>query len=85
SKSDYWLSVIATVLNTPVQVPVSGDFGGAFGAARLAIMAVNGAGTEIATMPPIARIIEPNKAIVEDFDAAHANFHAAQTAIRGLT
>jgi xylulokinase len=85
SKSDYWLSVIATVLNTPVQVPVSGDFGGAFGAARLAIMAVNGAGAEIATMPPIARIIEPNKAIVEDFDAAHINFHAAQTAIRGLT
>ncbi len=34
SKSDYWLSAIATALDTPIDIPVAGDFGGAFGAAR---------------------------------------------------
>jgi xylulokinase len=85
SKSDYWLSAIATALNVPVQVPVAGDFGGAFGAARLAIMAATGAGSEIATMPRIARQIDPDPALSAAFDAGHARFRAAQTAIRGLT
>lgn len=48
SRSDYWLRLIATALDCPVQVPVAGDFGAAFGAARLAIMAATGAGAEIA-------------------------------------
>jgi xylulokinase len=85
SRSDYWLSAIATALGVPVQVPVSGDFGGAFGAARLAIMAATGAGSEIATMPKIARVIQPDLALADAFDAGHARFRAAQSAIRGLT
>ncbi len=60
SRSDYWLQAIATALDCPVQLPVAGDFGGAFGAARLALMAATGAGAEIATLPPIARTIEPD-------------------------
>ncbi len=51
SRSDYWLSAIATALNVPVDLPVAGDFGGAYGAARLAIMAATGAGAEVATRP----------------------------------
>ncbi|MDE3122288.1 MAG: xylulokinase [Paracoccaceae bacterium] len=85
SRSDYWLKAIATALGIPVQVPVSGDFGGAFGAARLAIMAATGAGAEIATAPAIARVVEPDTALAPAFDMAHARFRAAQTAIKGLT
>ncbi|MES2144304.1 MAG: xylulokinase [Pseudomonadota bacterium] len=85
SRSDYWLSAIATALGVPVQVPVSGDFGGAFGAARLANMAATGAGSEIATMPKIARVIQPDPALADAFDAGHARFRAAQSSIRGLT
>ena len=85
SRSDYWLRAIATVLNVPVELPVAGDFGGAFGAARLAIMAATGAGAEVATLPPIARVIHPDPALTDAFDAGHARFRAAQTAIRGLT
>ena len=85
SRSDYWLRAIATALNVPVELPVAGDFGGAFGAARLAIMAATGAGAEVATLPPIARVIHPDPALTDAFDAGHARFHAAQTAIRGLT
>ena len=85
SKSDYWLRAIATALDCPVQVPVSGDFGGAFGAARLALMAVTGAGVEVATLPRIARVVEPDATLTDAFDAGHARFTAAQTALKGLT
>jgi xylulokinase len=84
SRSDYWLSAIATALNTPIQIPAAGDFGGAFGAARLALMAKTGAGSEIATLPPIARQIDPTPGLTAAFDHAHARYRAAQTALRTL-
>ena len=85
SRSDYWLQAIATALDLPVHLPVAGDFGGAFGAARLAIMAATGAGAEIATLPPLARTIEPVRALTSAFDAGHARYRAAQSAIKDLT
>ena len=84
SKSDYWLSAIATALNIPVSVPAAGDFGGAFGAARLGLMAATGAGAEIATLPPIAREINPVTALSAAFDTGHARYRAAQTAVQNL-
>jgi xylulokinase len=85
SRSDFWLRAIATALDCPVLLPVAGDFGGAFGAARLAIMAATGAGAEIATRPPIARSIDPDRTLTAAFDAGHARYRAARTAIKGLT
>ena len=85
SRSDYWLSAIATALGTPVSVPVAGDFGGAFGAARLGIMAATGAGAEIATMPAIERQIDPVPSLSSAFDEGYARYRAAQTAILSLT
>jgi len=84
SRSEYWLSAIATALDVPVLVPAAGDFGGAFGAARLAIMAATGAGAEIATQPPIARQIDPDPKLTAAFDAGYARFRAAQSAISAL-
>ncbi len=85
SRSDYWLAAIATALDCPVQVPVAGDFGGAFGAARLALMAATGAGAEIATLPQIARTIDPVAVLSASFNDGYARYRAAQTALRGLT
>ena len=85
SRSDYWLRAIATALDCPVSLPVAGDFGGAFGAARLGLMAATGAGAEIASLPQIAREILPDPALKDAFDAGHARYCAAQTAIRSLT
>ncbi|MBO6884637.1 MAG: xylulokinase [Marivita sp.] len=85
SKSDYWLSAIATALDTPIDIPVAGDFGGAFGAARLAIMAATGAGAEIATRPDIARSITPDPDLRAAFDDGHHRFRATQAALKGLT
>ncbi len=85
SRSDYWLKLIATALDCPVQLPIAGDFGGAFGAARLGLMAATGAGAEVATLPQIARTIDPDPSLKDAFDAGHARFRAAQSAIKDLT
>ena len=84
SRSDYWLRLIATALDCPVQLPVAGDFGGAYGAARLGLMAATGAGAEIATLPQIARVVEPDPTLTDAFDAGHDRFRAAQAAIKDL-
>lgn len=85
AKSDYWVSAIATALDMPIDLPVAGDFGGAFGAARLGMMAATGAGVEIATTPRIARRIEPDTTLTDAFAAAHARYRASYAALKGLT
>ncbi len=84
TKSDYWVQAIATALGLPVELPVAGDFGGAFGAARLGMMAVNGGDLAIAATPPIARVIEPVAALTPAFAEAHARYRAGYAALRGL-
>ncbi|MBC7476998.1 MAG: xylulokinase [Pseudorhodobacter sp.] len=85
TRSEYWLKAIATALNVPLLLPAAGDFGGAYGAARLAIMAVTGAGAEIAQMPPIARTIDPDPALSAAFDEGHARYAAARKSIQALS
>ncbi|MDV7142910.1 xylulokinase [Tropicimonas sp. TH_r6] len=85
SRSVYWLQAIATSLDMPVQVPVAGDFGGAFGAARLALMAATGAGAEIATIPEISKVVEPVKELKSAFADAHARYRDSYQALRGLS
>ncbi|MCB2127740.1 MAG: xylulokinase [Rhodobacteraceae bacterium] len=84
SRSHYWLSAIATALDTPVLAPESGDYGGALGATRLAIMAESGAGAEIATPPSVANVFEPVSELTAAFDAGHERYRAARDAIEGL-
>ncbi|GAA3874136.1 xylulokinase [Celeribacter arenosi] len=85
SNSDYWVEAIATALNTPVDLPVSGDFGGAFGAARLGQMAATGGGAELASAPKTEKTINPNTKLTAAFEDGFARYKAAQTAIKGLT
>jgi xylulokinase len=85
SKSDYWVKAIATSLDLPIELPVAGDFGGAFGAARLGMMAATGAGIEIATAPQIARTIAPDTSLTSAFTEAQARYRASYAALKGLT
>jgi xylulokinase len=82
ARSDYWLRLIASTLNTPLDVPEAGDFGAAFGAARLGMMAATGAGAEIATRPAIARSVAPDPALAEAFAEGHARYRQAYAATR---
>lgn len=85
AKSDYWLSALATAFDLPIAVPAEGDFGAAFGAARLGLMAATGAGAELATRPPIARMVEPDPDLRAAFAEGHARYRDAAIAIRRLT
>jgi xylulokinase len=85
SNSPYWVEAIATALNVAVDLPVAGDFGGAYGAARLGQMAATGGGTELAATPAIETTIEPNQSLSAAFEDGFARFKAAQVAIKGLT
>ncbi len=85
SKSDYWVQAIATSLGLPIALPVAGDFGGAFGAARLGLMAATGASVAIATVPEIARTIDPELTLTSAFQEAHARYRAGYGAMKGLT
>jgi xylulokinase len=84
SRSDYWLSVIATALDHPLSIPEAGDFGAAFGAARLGMMAATG-DTTLATPPRIIRTVAPDRALAAAFDDGHARYRAAALAILELT
>jgi len=58
SKSELWLRLIASNLNTEIALPADGDFGGALGVARLGLCAAEGVAPEqIMTMPAIKRVI----------------------------
>ncbi|MCR8726421.1 xylulokinase [Frigidibacter sp. ROC022] len=85
ARSDYWLSAIATALNTPVDLPAAGDFGAALGAARLGLIAATGASPEdAAPMPPVARQIAPDRTLANAFDDAHARWQAARDGLVGI-
>jgi xylulokinase len=84
SKSDYWLQIMATVLNIPVDVPADGDFGGAFGAARLGLIAATGADPlTVCTQPNIERTIEPNTALTGVFETQYQRYRALYPALNG--
>ncbi|WP_085896529.1 xylulokinase [Limimaricola soesokkakensis] len=85
TRSEYWLKAIATALEMPVELPVAGDFGGAFGAARLGLMAANGQGAEIATPPAISRVVEPERDLCGAFSEAHARYKESYAALKALS
>ena len=84
ARSDYWLRVIATALNLPVLLPQGGDFGAAFGAARLGLMAATGAEPDdVCRAPAIAAEIAPDAGLRGAFEAALGRFRALYPASRG--
>lgn len=85
SGSDYWLSAIATALGCQIDLPEDGELGGAFGAARLAMMAATGAGAEIATQPAMARHVEPDRSLSAAFEDGYARYVKTRDAIAALS
>jgi len=85
SKSAYWLKLMATVLGVPVEVPAEGDFGAAFGAARLGLMAAEGADpAQVCTPPAIETVHEPDRNLEQAFADAYRRYTALYPAIKGV-
>jgi xylulokinase len=85
SRSRYWLASIATTLGVPVDLPADGDFGAAFGAARLGLIAATGADPVAVCTPPVtAGTIEPVTALSGAYEDAYKRYRALYPAIRSL-
>lgn len=70
ARSDLWLSMLAQATGLPVLRPAGAETGGAFGAARLGLMAATGAGEEVLTQPPIAAEFTPDPALADAWAGA---------------
>ncbi|TGS87249.1 xylulokinase [Mesorhizobium sp. M3A.F.Ca.ET.174.01.1.1] len=86
SRSRYWLKAIATALQLPADIPADGDFGAAFGAARLGLIAATGADPlAVCTAPATDATIEPEAGLGGAFADAYQRYRALYPAIRAAT
>lgn len=77
AQSRYWLNLLATILELPVELPESGDFGAAFGAARLGLLAHESATAEEVCHPPrILEVITPDPALITSYGAQYDRFRS---------
>ncbi|ERM01257.1 xylulokinase [Brucella intermedia 229E] len=86
SRSTYWLKAIATALNVPIALPEEGDFGAAFGAARLGLIAATGVDPlAVCTPPRTERTIEPEAALTPPaYEEAYQRYRAHYPALHAL-
>ena len=78
ARSDWWLSLVATALDLPLDVPADGDYGAGLGAARLGLVAAEGADPlAVCTPPPVERTVEPAPGLGDAFDVAAARHREA--------
>jgi xylulokinase len=86
SRSRYWLKAIATALGLPVDIPADGDFGAAFGAARLGLIAATGADPlAVCTAPATDATVDPDAGLGGAFADAYQRYRALYPAIRAVT
>ena len=85
SRSKYWLKSIATALGIPVDIPQDGDFGAAFGAARLGLIAATGADpVTVCTAPKTEETVGPASALTPAYEEAYARYRRTYPAIAAL-
>mgnify|MGYP001329900760 FL=1 len=81
-----WLQAVATALGIPGDLPAAGDFGAAFGAARLGLIAAENADPLAVCAPPAtAESIAPVAALVPAYRDAYRRYRALYPAIKGAT
>jgi xylulokinase len=74
------------VLNLPLDLPKSGEFGAAMGAARLAQCAATGANPlDVMRKPEIDHTVSPRAELTQSYEAAYAKWRAVYPAIKDLT
>jgi len=75
SRSRLWMRILASALDRPVLLYREGAQGPAFGAARLARLAVSReAVSEVCTAPAVSETIEPEPALVDAYQVAGEKF-----------
>jgi xylulokinase len=86
SRSRYWLKAMATALGVPVDIPADGDFGAAFGAARLGLIAAEKADPfAVCTAPATEETVEPDADLAGAYSETYQRYRALYPAIRGVS
>jgi xylulokinase len=84
SRSRTWVRITAAALSIPLHRIASGEHGGAFGAARLARMAVTGETPEVVCVPPaIEETVAPDPELADAYAGRIARYRALTDAVRG--
>jgi xylulokinase len=82
SLSHAWVAILASVLGIPLSRLAAGETGGAFGAARLARMAVTGEAPDTVCTPPArAETMHPDPALTAAYAARLAMYRGLNTRI----
>lgn len=77
ARSAAWVKIIASVLDIPLRRLVAGEQGGAFGASRLARMAVTGESPDVVCTPPLrTETIAPDPDLVAGYRPRLAAYRA---------
>ena len=84
SRSTVWLQIMADTLGIAIDVPAKGEFGGALGAARLAMCCVEGADpVAVCAAPKIAQTFEPRAERHKVQNERHEQYRALYRAVSG--
>ncbi len=82
SRSRAWVGIIASVLGIPLHLLAEGEYGGAFGAARLGRLAATGEPAEaVCTTPARLATVEPDRALADAYAARLARYRALYPAL----
>jgi xylulokinase len=83
SRSRFWMQILANALDRPVVLYREGAQGPAFGAARLAQLAVTKRSVEeVCAVPAVAETIEPEPGLVDAYRAAGQKFRRLYRAVK---
>jgi xylulokinase len=85
ARSRYWVELLASILNRPLDLPARGELGAALGAARLAICGVTGtAPDDVMTKPQIAQTITPRPDLRAACEDAYQKYAASYPVLKAM-
>lgn len=85
SRAQAWIRILASVLDRPLHRLAEGEHGGAFGAARLARLAVTGEDPAVVCTPPRrGPAVRPDPALAAAYAGRLADYRALYPALRAL-
>jgi len=83
ARSRFWGRLLASALRRPLTYPAGGEYGPAFGAARLARLAVTGEAPDaVCTPPPAEGVVEPDAELQERYAARLRIYRQLYRALR---
>ncbi|MCR9212952.1 MAG: xylulokinase [Proteobacteria bacterium] len=86
SRSPFWLDTVANILDLPLEIPAKGDFGAAYGAARLAMIGAGGLTVSEVMIPPrTEQTINPNPRLSDAYAEAYLKYSKSYTALKEIS